>query len=237
MFTEKPLEIKILEKYIEDWKEFSNGFLVIPKKGMFFNKLFIRSRRIFMDRAFEFSALIEVARNKKVNKRFKNFLCSLMGLSCELHWDGVLFKKPRFESLKILNTLQTFIPTLKIDRRLIDALNGSNSIVEMLRKVHPDNLYITLASLSSFQGFEFSYDTVETIMERCLNVDNVTWIIDMDKMISRTPNYKKTFEETIRLINMVSEVIIGITNLYLNYTGSPRRDLKKKEASENDRIG
>ena len=214
MFTGKPVEIRSLENYIEDWKEFGDGILIFPKKDMFFNRLFMRSRYIFMDRIFEFSALVEVVPNKEMSERFKSLFYSIVGLSCELRWNGMLLKKPHFESFKILKILQTHVPLIRMDEKLYNALNESNLVMSMLRKVRPDNLYVTLTSLSFPQNFEGSQDIIEALVMKCLNPDDITWIINMDKLISRTTNYKKIFEGIIKLINAISEVIISVTSTY-----------------------
>jgi hypothetical protein len=212
----KPIEIRIIENYIEDWKEFDDGFLIFPKKDIYFNKLFMRSRRIFMDKVFEFSALIEIVPSERMEERFKNLFYSLIGLSCELRWDGIILKKPRFESYRALKMLQTYLPTLEVNEKLANALNNSYPIMRALRIIHPDDLFITLTSLSSPQNFEFQgyKNMMETLARSFLKPSDITWIINMNKLISRTLRYRRIFEETIKLINLISEIILRTTNVY-----------------------
>jgi len=170
-----------------------------------------------MDKVFEFSALIEVVPSERMDERFKNLFYSLIGLSCELRWNGIILKKPRFESYRILKMLQTYLPTLEVNGKLANALNNSHVIMKMLQKIHPDDLFITLTSLSYFQDFKFQgcRDMMETLARSFLKPSNITWIIYMNKLISRTLSYKRIFEEIVKLINLIAEITTQATNVYL----------------------
>ncbi len=212
-FADRPLEVKMLEEYISDWRNLDGGILLIPKRGLHFNQLFLRSRWFFMDRVFDFSAIIRVISKRRMNEGYRPLHNSLAELSCELHWSGLIRKRPHFRSYALLDIIQDRVPAISPNSELIDALSSSDTVMEMLRRVSPDRLYITLSSFTTPQLSPTRHRDVliKMLIDRYQNPEEITWVISMSKLISRTLSYKRKFIEAVGLIESISKVVMGVT--------------------------
>jgi len=213
--VKKPLEIKMLEDYISDWKEVEGGILLFPKDHFHFNKLFVRSRFIFMDRVFDFLGMTEMVPKERMNKDSRRLHRSLVELGCELSWSGTILRKPYFKNYSTLNTLQKHIPSLRISDKLVNELNESNSVMELVRRTSPDELYVTLSSfMQPLYPVEPNFDLIKALLRCYHNPIEVAWVTSLNKSISRTLGYKEGFINIFKLIDSISEVLLKISQEY-----------------------
>jgi len=208
---EKPLEVKMLEDYISDWKKLDGGILLFPKSHLHFNKLFIRSRFVFMDRVFDFSGVTELVPKKRMDEASRRLHRSLVGLGCELFWSGTILRRPRFKNYSVLNVLQKHVPDLEISDKLTNALNEPGPVMELVRKARPDELYVTLSSFTEpSHPVEPSFDPIKALVKCYHKPTEIAWVTSLNKLISRTVGYKESFINLLRLIDSISEVVLKI---------------------------
>lgn len=211
--AKEPLEVKMLEDYITNWEKMDGEIIFFPKKHLHFDKLFLRSRYAFMDRVFDFSGVIELVPEQRMNEDSKHLHNSLMELSCDLSGTGFFKRKPRFESYALLNLLQDYIPSLGVNNGLVNALNESRSVIALLRQIRPDDLCITLSSFA--QGprhlVQQGFDPIGLMVENYRNPNEVTWIVSLSKLISRTLSYRKMFTGIVSVIDCISEIVLRVS--------------------------
>jgi len=220
-FTECPLEVKMLEEYIRDWKRIHGGIILFPKENLHFDKLFLRSRYVFMDKIFDFSALINIIPKEKMSREYVKLHHSLAELSCELSWSGFLRRRPLFKSYALLNLLKGKIPGLKENDKLAKMLNESDPVMSLLRKTYPDDICITLSSFAQHEDSIFMHgaDSLSSLVNFYNDPHEITWITSLSKLISRTLSYRRTFINIINLIDQISEVILKVTSGVKNTLG------------------
>lgn len=210
-FFEKPIEVTVLEDHINTWEKIDGTILLTPKSDLHFNKLFIRSRYVFMDKLFEFSGLAEIITGKKMGKNAKSLFRSLIGLGSELSWSGFLLKKPRFKEYSVLGILKEHVPDLRISDELVKALNASDSVMQAVRKTRPDELYVALSCFTQAPSPEASSEFEEPIKHLAKyyhDPKEVVWVVNLNKLIPRVIGYKKAFVNVLRLVDSISQVAL-----------------------------
>jgi len=210
-FFEKPIEVTVLEDHIASWKKIDGAILLTPKSHLHFNKLFIRSHYVFMDKLFEFSGVTELITGKKMDKDAKSLFRSLIGLGCELSWSGFLFKKPLFKEYSFLGILKEHVSDLRISDELVKALNASDSVMQAVRKTRPDELYVALSCFTEAPSPEVTSKfegPIKHIVKYHHDPKEVVWVVNLNKLISRSIGYKKTFVNILRLVDSVSQVVL-----------------------------
>jgi len=218
LFTEKPVEIIALKDYIRDWKNIRGGILFIPKSNLHFDKLIMQSQySIYMERIFNFTGMIELVSEEEMDDHSRNLHHSFAELMVELSWKGFIFRpKPHFKSHTILNKLREELSEVGISTKLADALNRSNHIVKMLRRVRPKSLHIVLSSFTKFPAEpvdeRFSY--AKHLVEYYRNPGEVSWAVGLSKLIMRTVGYKKAFVEIVKLLDSISQVVLDVSREY-----------------------
>jgi len=215
LFAEKPVEIVALKDYIRDWKNIRGGILFLPKSHLHFDKLIMQSQySIYMERIFNFTSMIELVPEGEMNDPSKHLHNSFVELMTELSWSGFIFwSKPRFKSHTILGKLQEQLSEVEINTELADALNGSDHIIKMLRKVRPKSLHIVLSSFVKFptEPVEEGFDYAKHLVEYYRNPVEVSWTVGLSKLIMRTAGYKKAFVNIVELLDSISQVVLDVS--------------------------
>ena len=210
-FFEKPIEVTVLEDHIITWEKIDGTILLTPKSHLHFNKLFIRSHYVFMDKLFEFSGVTELITGKKLDKDAKSLFRSLIGLGCELSWSGFLLKKPHFKEYSVLGILKEHVPDMMMNDKLVKALNASDSVMQAVRKVRPDELYVALSCFTQAPSPEASSKfeaPIKHLVKYYHDPKEVVWVVNLNKLISRSIGYKKAFVNILMLVDAVSQVAL-----------------------------
>lgn len=215
LFAEKPTEVIALKDYIRDWKNVRGGILFLPKSHLHFDKLFMQSQyAIYMEKIFSFSSMIELIPEEEMDEDSKFLSRSFMELAAELSWSGsLLWSKPRFESHTLLGKLREQTSEIRINTELTDALNGSNSVIKMLRKVRPKSLHVVLSSFVRFptEPVEVGFNPIKRLVDYYRNPVEVTWVVSLSKLIMRSIRYKKSLVDVVKLLDSISDVVLKVS--------------------------
>jgi len=209
-----PLEVKILEDYIKDWKESRGGILLFPKDHLHFDMLLLQNRFVLFDRLLDSSGTIELVPEEKMDEDSKRLYQVMVELQCELSWAGFLKRTPYFRSYEGIARLKRYIPGLNVNNKLTDTLNSSDDVLGLLQKIRPRDLYVILSTFTYPLGSEDN--PVRSHVSSYHNPPEIAWVISMSISGSRLGGHKKRLVNMCKLLDAVAEIILQLASSWLS---------------------
>jgi len=202
---------KYLKKYGR--LELSNlgASLLIPNEEFHFNSILFKPKRLSYsaDKSWEFIASVVVLEKDDFSK--ENFLLyqRLKGLECTLNTKGFIRKSFSMKSNDLLSHLKQQIPDLHIDTHLCEVINQDFILKDLLSKISPDSLSITLFNQPL---------NVTDITEYCIQFrkqyecpSEIIWNINLEKFLGgiiSKKKYTKIIDSTIQALEIISNHLI-----------------------------
>jgi len=188
-----PLEVRVLEKRIKNWKKFSGAVAIYPLDAGF-SEMYISYTPILLDSKTEFSAICDIFSPEDMYERYRPLYQRLKKLECQLCWSGLLRSKPKFEVSSSLRNLKRHMPDLSLDNTLIEALSSNADLMKDLKKIKP-SLDVSLWSAKVKAGASLSTEDLinvltdlprkplDVIADFYENPDRITWIARLTSMV------------------------------------------------------
>ena len=202
---------KYLKKYGR--LELSNlgASLLIPNEEFHFNSILFKPKRLSYsaDKSWEFIASVVVLGREDFSK--ENFLLyqRLKGLECTLNTKGFIRKSFSMKSNELLSHLKQEIPDMHIDAHLCEVINQDFILKDLLSKISPDSLSITLFNQPL---------NVTDITEYCIQFrkqyecpSEIIWNINLEKFLGgiiSKKKYTKIIDSTIQALEIISNHLI-----------------------------
>jgi len=183
---------------------------MLPKDHLHFDKLLLQSRYLLFDNLFDFSGIIEIIPEEKMNDDFKRLYQVMVELQCELSWGGFLKRKPYFKSYEGITKLREHISNLSVNEKLINILNSSNDVLRLIRKIRPYELFVILSNFLIPLGFEDN--PIQAHAKYYYNPSEIIWVISISIGGSRLGGYKKRFINVCELMDSIARIILKVTN-------------------------
>ena len=189
MPIETPDVVRALEGRINTWNDFKEVITIVPKNANF-DEIYILKKKLFLslDQKSIFVGIVNIAPQERKNR--EKLYQKLKGMECELE-RGFLWRNLRFKRHHDLFALKRGIPSLELDDTVINRLNEEEQLINILKKIKPEMLTITLATAAPHYN----------------NRSKITWEIAITKMVQRGLNYKKTTNRIFDTFEIVSKIL------------------------------
>ena len=198
---------KYLKKYGQ--LELSNlgASLLIPNEEFHFSSILFKPKRLSYsaDKAWEFIASVVILERDDFSKENFPLYQKLKGLECTLNTKGIIRKNFSMKSNDFLKHLKQEIPDLKIDTHLCEVINQDFILKDLLTKISPDSLTITLFNQPL---------NVTDITEYCIQFrkvyefpSEIIWNINLEKFLGgiiSKKKYTKIIDSTIQALEIIS---------------------------------
>jgi len=216
-----PPIVQILKDRIEDWGITSNVLFIKPREATF-DELIFRSLPIrFTGERYkrEFVCYAEVVVEEDMNEDQCDLYRKLKGLECELKWEGLFIKRPRFDFPDNIETIKKYIPPLKPDNTLVDALNSEEYLLKTVREEKIDELTIGLFSGIRKEQIAFADSgTWSHIADYYAHPKKIQWIFHLMKgmyHIDLQKHCQRTINHIFDVLNEVSDITKKITDTFI----------------------
>ncbi len=212
-----PFFMRFLDKHLKDWLQQEDAILAYPKEDARFTELTVVPRRISItgERVWRFSFNVPIIPPELMKKEYVAVYQRLKNMECELEWRGFLRRKPAFKEDALLQVLSKYIPTLQENEDIINALNSDLKILDLVKKVKPEELRVSLFSWQVPVQTEDEY--LKIVQHYYYNPDRITWIITLEKDFSTIMGNKR-----------YERIVDGIYNIG-NLTAAITKDISHKE--------
>lgn len=199
---------------VKNWRGAKGRLMIIPKKANF-DILFYTREPIpwSFESKDKFIAQVTLVPEDMMNNFWSKVYKSLKPLECELIWKGVFRKRAIFRPYSGLRTLIGYIPELEPSGRLSEALATDPNITNLLRKLRPGELTVSLKSMSEVDSYFIADKEMLKHVQAMYyeNPQEIIWYITFTTMLIRGPRYKEKVITIYELLDRVAALVRKIS--------------------------
>jgi len=212
MSKEIPEIIKVLEGRIDSWKYIGEVISIAPKVTDLDEMYFFKKGLLWsMDRKSIFIGIVNIVPENQINSDMKKLYQKLKGMECELE-SRFMQKNIHFKYHSDLDVLKRRIPNLILNDRIIRRLNEDKSLINLLKKVKPEKLTLTL-SIPPEIPISTKEDYYEAVTKYYEDPLKITWETTLTKVVERGLRYSMTINGIFDTMEMTSKILKEISTL------------------------
>lgn len=203
--------MQYLPDKVKSWRGSENKFIIEPKNANF-SQIICVAQEIsfgFGELKWDMSAVVPVVPKEEMNEEAKRIFRRLKGMECQLEWEGLGKRKPKFVLAPTLSDQRKFLPDLVVSPKIVNYLNKKTEVLDLLRTVKPDNILLAL-----YIGFPEDSNHVFRIYQRYYeNPQEITWIAIMRRAFLRGEmiRYRKLFLAIYDFFNETGSALRNLT--------------------------
>jgi len=213
----EPVIVQALGSKVESWSIISPNEISIQLRDSSIRNVIVRSLPVMMgfEPKTEIIGLIDIISEDEMSERYRKLYQELKCLEFETESTGLLTKKLIFKPYFEIQKLQKFITDLKPKDDLINALEQDPTLIDLIYKARPHEMYAALQSLkpADLKSIRSEEEFLRRKADFFRDPSKITWIVTVAKMlISRGfLGHKKTYIGLVSLLDHVSIIIIEVT--------------------------
>ncbi len=205
---------------MKDWVVVGAAVIAHPKMTADFNELVIMPRRIMItgEDVWRFSFFVPLIPPEQMRSEHKQAYQRFKNMECQLSWKGFPRRRPVFETHSMIGFLSKHISSIKQDSKIVAALNSNSKILDLVKKIKPDEVTVTLHSLHA--PAENADEFVKNFRKAYENPDRVVWVIMIEKNfhpVLGNKRYETLVNGIYSLGNQVAGAVRSVSNLALSF--------------------
>lgn len=200
--------MRFLDKHLKDWDLQGDMIVAHAVETASFNDLTVIPRRISItgEKVWRFSFYVPIIEQGNMKKEHTEIYHHFKNMECQLDWKKFLRRDPTFKTDTLLQALSKHIPSIQEDKQLTVALNSDAHILNLARKVRPEELRVCLFSLQASVQTEDEY--LKTVRDFYESPDRITWVVMIEKNFSVIMGNKR-YERMLDEIFMLGDRVAG----------------------------
>lgn len=154
---------------------------------------------------------------KERNLNASEIFIRLMGLGAILKWRNSRQETPFFTPSPTLRKMRKYVPSLKINKKLADALNTDPDLQEKIRTIKPASITVTLTGVTrSISPHDLQKDENIPVFLRYVQDPNIfLWeihLLDNQFEPMSETDYRRA-REINKLLNRAAGIVVNVTRL------------------------
>ena len=221
MKSNLPAELQCIKDKIKEWIFLGGDFYLIKSNNSILKEFSFKKRPMqagipiqipFGDKVSVFTGIVEVVDKNSMNATYKDLYRKLKNMETQLNWSRFM-RKPYFGPHHTLETVQSFIPSIRVDNTLSGKLNSDKQLISLIKKIQPDNLSVTLSVVDPEQQFLVSSkeDFKNMLVAYYEDPKSITWIITLEKAILRDFFFVQTCRGVYDILERVAVYVYNLS--------------------------
>ena len=203
----------VLGDRIAKWQGSASRLMIVPRSANFDLLFYAREPISFaLETKDKFIAQVTVVPEDMMNDVWAEVYRRVKPMECELVWEGIFRKKAVFRPSKNLRALAKCIHGLRPDNTLSNMLISDPLIRDLMTKLRPGDLYISLKSMSEVDTYFISDKEMARNVEAAYysNPQEITWYITYVTILVRGPRYR---EKILAVYDLMDRIALRIKEM------------------------
>jgi len=210
-----PFFMRFLDKHLKEWVLQGDAILARPVETANFTELIVIPRQISItgEKVWRFSFNAPIIQPEKMKKEHKKLYQHFKNMECQLDWKGFLRRTPVFKIDPLLQALSKHIPSIQENDQITAMLNSDTEILNLAKRVRPEELRVSLFSLHAPVQTEDEY--LKTVRQFYNSPDRIAWVIMIEKnfsVIMGNKRYERTLDAIFILGNLMARITKDISH-------------------------